>query len=477
MFGFPTRVRNLYLAEPRKRNSDDWQVVDRQLDLAVATFAPHAETVWDKELHTAVGLANFIPRVGRPPAADPRPLGQVHPITVCHRCRSVGHQDASNPAMACPECSAAGEDFASIQLAEPTGFRSAYWPEDYDGESTRGQRSSTPRITPDRSEMAQVDVGAARAHSGPCDLFVINDKGGSLYHFAPAMDGKSWIDVDLWEENQQSGRFRLPGIQHGQAERVALGMAKKTDALLVGPKIWPDGLDLLPFDPGRRGAWYSLGFLLRIVATRQLDIDVEELNVGYSVRQVDGRTLVDVFLSDQLENGAGYSSHLGRATELRKLLDGTDDYIAQSLAQPPHDQCDSSCYRCLRDYYNSMFHPLLDWRLGRDLLDLLLGRPFDTTRWNDIEYLLAKSFTEDFDGDCISLDGGVSAIKTRDKILIVRHPFESPTLDNDYENVHLCARIDSAIVDAEDQGSDRQIRFVSSFDLQRRPGWVLATIT
>ena len=472
MFGFPTRVRNLYLEKPWKRNSEDWRAVDRQLDLAVATFAPQAETVWDKELHTAVGLANFIPGV-RGPQPDPYPLGHVHPITVCHRCRSVGHQHGPNPPVACPECSAAGEEFSSIKLAEPNGFRSAYRPEDYDGDYTRGQRSSAPRITPDRSQMAQVDIGAARAHSGPCDLYFINDNGGSLYRFAPARD-KSWIDVDLWKENKESGRFWLPSISENEAREVALGMAKKTDALLVGPRDWPVGLDLLPFDAGRRGAWYSFGFLLRIVATRQLDIGLEELNVGYSVRQVDDRPVVDVFLSDQLENGAGYSTRLGGATELNDLLDGTDDYVARTLARPPHDQCESSCYQCLRDYFNSMYHPLLDWRLGRDLLDLVLGRPLDTGRWEDAEQSLAKSFTEDFEGHPISLDGKVSAIATGSNVLIVRHPFESPTHDDDYENVHLSARLDSAVVDAESQAGGRQIRFVSSFDLQRRPGWVLA---
>ncbi|MEO2158647.1 MAG: helicase-related protein, partial [bacterium] len=54
MFGFPTRVRNLYLDAPRTLDRGEWNVVDRQLDLAISSFAPEAETVWDKELHTAV---------------------------------------------------------------------------------------------------------------------------------------------------------------------------------------------------------------------------------------------------------------------------------------------------------------------------------------------------------------------------------------------------------------------------------------
>jgi hypothetical protein len=476
MFGFPTRVRNLYLKEPWRSDPDDWETVDRQLDLAVATFAPNAQSVWDKELHTAVGVANYIPRPGSRPTADRDPLGQRFQITVCHRCRSVGHSTGAAGSTACPECAAVGSDFGSITLAEPNGFRSTYRPDDYDGEYTRGQRSSTPRITPDVNRLRPASIGNAIAHSGPSDLYFINDNGGSMYRFAPDKNRTSWIDVDLWEENQNSGRFSLPNIDTDATEEVALGMIKKTDAFLVGPMDHPDGLDLLPFDPGRRGAWYSFGFLLRKVACQQLDIDVEELNVGYSVRQVDGGMRVEAFLSDQLENGAGYATHLGKVPELQKLLDGADNHVNAQLAQHPHDQCDSSCYGCLRDYFNSMFHNLLDWRLGRDVLDIIRGRALNTVWWGSLEASLAKSFSVDFEGDQISLAGGVEAVKTRTKILIVRHPFELPTIDHDFENLGLTDRLEEAVVDAEGQLGDRQIRFVSSFDLQRRPGWVLSTM-
>lgn len=156
-------------------------------------------------------------------------------------------------------------------------------------------------------------------------------------------------------------------------------MVKKTDVLLLGCGRTIPGLDLRPYDPGRRGAWYSLGFLLRAEAARQLDIGTGELTVGYSVRHLDGRTHVKVFLADALENGAGYCTRLGLPSELARLLDGTDRFGGE-LSKPPHDECDSSCPDCLRDFTNLVFHPLLDWRLGRDLLDLLLGRALDTDR-------------------------------------------------------------------------------------------------
>ena len=211
------------------------------------------------------------------------------------------------------------------------------------------------------------------------------------------------------------------------------------------------------------------------MAATQLDIDIEDLNVGYSVRHVGEKQVAEVFLSDQLENGAGYSNYLGKKENLKALLEGTDVYISGELSQSPHNGCDSSCYQCLRDYYNAMYHPLLDWRLGRDLLDLLLGRDLNLNRWEESEQSLTKSFAEELAGDPINLDGSVSAIKTGGKLLIVRHPFESPTNGHEFQNLFLSARLDGAVIDAETLFPDSEIRFVSSFDLQRRPGWVLAT--
>src|SRR5262249_43540897 len=57
MFGFPTRARLLYHSTPRS-----WpprHVVDRDLELAVSLFAPGAETVKERTIHTAIGVGYY----------------------------------------------------------------------------------------------------------------------------------------------------------------------------------------------------------------------------------------------------------------------------------------------------------------------------------------------------------------------------------------------------------------------------------
>ena len=65
MFGFPTRSRYLYHRRPKAPYP--WPpggVIDRDLAIAVSSFAPGGQVVKDKAIHTAVGVASWVPRGG-----------------------------------------------------------------------------------------------------------------------------------------------------------------------------------------------------------------------------------------------------------------------------------------------------------------------------------------------------------------------------------------------------------------------------
>ena len=94
------------------------------------------------------------------------------------------------------------------------------------------------------------------------------------------------------------------------------------------------------------------------------------------------------------------------------------------------------------NFTNLIFHPLLDWRLGRDLLDIVLGRDLDTDRWLHDEEVLATTFADDFFGSPVRLDGGAWAINGDRSVVVVRHPFESPTEAADPEHLALTERMD-----------------------------------
>lgn len=73
----------------------------------------------------------------------------------------------------------------------------------------------------------------------------------------------------------------------------------------------------------------------------------------------------EIFVYDTLPGGAGFSSQLvERSVELFER--------ALQLMKTCPQNCDASCYRCLRSFKNKFEHSLLDRHVGAELLEYLL---------------------------------------------------------------------------------------------------------
>jgi hypothetical protein len=219
----------------------------------------------------------------------------------------------------------------------------------------------------------------------------------------------------------------------------ALGSIKRTDLLVLGLRVAPPTLD---FDPRRvegRAALYSLGFLLRRAAAVLLDINEWELRVGLRVvRNAQGNVVGQVFLSDALENGAGYCSQFATPAAMERLLrfvsdpafrlrpsDNCNTFLAPIIAARHADECRTSCHGCLRDYSNLAWHNILDWRMALDVARLALdgNAPVDITtpHWQPLvaaattPYFHALGWTE------ITL-GGLPAARSGGRGELIVHP-------------------------------------------------------
>jgi Lhr-like helicase len=461
MFGFPSRVRHLHHAAPRGSTWPPSDVVDRQLRIAVSQFAPGAETVKEGALHTAVGVVAYEP--GYTPRSVDQPLGEPLRLAYCRRCLYTDREPESVYGQ-CPECGEVAPDFRVLDVRQPLGFRTNWVPRDYDGTVGHAGFGSVPRIVPGPLLKA-VCVANTRARSGSGAVHVVNDNGGRLFHFAPVLGYDGWWSLDLLDDPGRGNVWLPPesAFDRGRFVEVALGEVHHTDSLLLRIDAVPDGW-AAHLDPreglyqARRAAWYSLAATLQIAAARHLDVRPAELETG--LRISDGH--VEVFLADALENGAGYATHLGREEELVQLLSSARTLV-QLWASPEHAQrCDASCYDCLRDYDNTQLHGLLDWRLGRDLLLLLLGEEPDLRSIVAASKDAAQGFASDVAGHLVVLDGQ-PVLRSDTRALVLLHPLEP----DDPRNV---PRTCSLAFDLE--GEVDLLRGVTYFDLQRRPGWV-----
>lgn len=479
MFGFPSSVRYLHLDRPRQ--SYPWPpkgIVDRELSMAVSQFAPLSEVVRDGQVHTVVGITAFKPR--RPkPVALPDPLGPERRTAICGACSFLEeatevHEDVGQ----CPRCGAGTSRFRMVNLREPLGFRSAD-PMDFDGNFSWSPRAMAARVLTDLGELAVTTHSGAQIYSGAGARYVINDNSGKQFSLRRSAGQDDWggyvsdaaIDKGLVLASQATG----------EPITVALGAVQPTDFMFVGPgsptdshcglrlnlvsdQLQPSGAGDLA--EGRRAAWYSLAFLMRTVAAEHLDIQPLELTAGIYAGLTAGQLTTFAFLADTLENGAGFSTHLGSSEQFPHLLTEVEGYLRE-LGQPNHAaECSSSCYKCLRDYGNMAYHALLDWRLAGDLYNVLFGDGLTTD--DGREKRAVQRWAEAYGAEPVTGLGAAAAMFDQPRYgcftVIARHPLEAA------DRNLIAPRLAAAAAAAKDRHPNSDgIIFVDTFTLDRDP--------
>jgi hypothetical protein len=136
-----------------------------------------------------------------------------------------------------------------------------------------------------------------------------------------------------------------------------------------------------------KAAWESIAEIVGKSITIREDIEPNEISVGRRFilsEDALGAPLNTwgLIVSDNLDNGAGYASAYSSAAQFRRLLESAQNTLGKFFQESGHaGSCTTSCQHCLRHYGNRLNHQALDWRLGLDMTEALLGhrQTFDLT--------------------------------------------------------------------------------------------------
>lgn len=174
---------------------------------------------------------------------------------------------------------------------------------------------------------------------------------------------------------------------------------------------------------------------LRLAATATLDMEEDDLHIVHLPRG-DGR--VDSFLYDPMPGGSGL---------LEQMLERWPELVEmgrRALKECPA-QCQKSCYDCLRSYYNTFHHGLLDRNIAKRIMGEFGKRPKfassappllpetkeEDKGTNPPEKILAK----------ILRDRGFPQFATQKQIPLSTSTIKSTTPDFYYENSSASIRI------------------------------------
>lgn len=151
------------------------------------------------------------------------------------------------------------------------------------------------------------------------------------------------------------------------ARHIVLGTDFITDIALFSIHV-SSPLSLKPGHTPTVVALRTVSEALAIAACRLLEIEPGEIMAEFRPALTPGGKTgleAEIFLYDTLSGGAGFSSQLAnRRSDLFEL--------ALKLMENCPENCDASCYRCLRSFKNKFEHTLLDRHVGSELLKYLL---------------------------------------------------------------------------------------------------------
>ena len=226
----------------------------------------------------------------------------------------------------------------------------------------------------------------------------------------------------------------------GTTRHIVLGTDFITDIALFSMDVATP----LRLRPGQYPTDVSLRTVSEALAkavSQLLEIEPGELMAEYRPSLTpEGREglKAEIFLYDTLPGGAGFASQLVECgTELFQR--------ALRLVEACPENCDASCYRCLRSFNNKFEHRLLDRHVAAELLEYLLTGTlpeFDEQRLRNSTSLLYRDLsrqgdrTVNFEADVEVTVEGVGKVEV--PILAVKNTGErfaialSGALTNDY---------------------------------------------
>ena len=482
MFGFPTGVRLLYHQLPQTANWPPTSgIVDRDIEIAISQFAPGSETIKDKKIHTSIGIVSYKREGGTIVTESGIAHNRLIPIGFCANCKAIFESSIENETN-CRICGS--EEYKRIQAIEPKGFLTNFKPDDAQESFNWTPRATYSRLPSDESGGLQARLNFRWGTESKLRLFSINTNNDRLFALQKDRKSEALVSAEVCRGlagKNDTYNFNEESDLVGDTHEVALYAAKTTDVLLIELDEIP--VDVMPNQRNEywRAALYSFGFLLRQFAASQLDISPDELRVELRPMPEGETQKQQVFLADNLANGAGYCRHLGELNAagepsrliklLRDMINPRKGFAGELITHG--EDCDSSCYSkgCMRDYSNMPYHPFLDWRLGLDVASLCLNKDYqmDLNKgyWSSLVDRVKKNLVELLRGLEYDNRYGIPVfdLQEQKKAFILHHPLAST--EKDWVERHY------ARVFADFNRAGIEVKFINIFDVIRRVSLVM----
>ncbi len=332
-YGFPVDLVELLIYDKNGFENKKYDLT-RDLRIAISEYAPDSEIIVDKNKYTSKYIN--LPKINALPK---------HYFSICSNCGRVNVFLSKKDDCKCNYCEnnivARDTDYYVVPIY---GFKT-------------GKTKDSTRMKPKRSYSGEVlYLGGGRKNedtvslnsiisietSADDELLVMNR---SYFYLCPDC---GYSEIAKGNNNPEKKmvkhvRYDLQKCHNEELNRIRLGHSFRTDvARLSIPRL--DYGDGISYCRAISFMYAILEGISRVFEIERNDIDgIVEKNIYYNS--------YDVLLFDNVPGGAG---HVKRLLDKRTFIAA----LRAALDVVSHNCCDekSSCYNCLRNYYNQHYH-------------------------------------------------------------------------------------------------------------------------
>jgi ATP-dependent helicase YprA (DUF1998 family) len=375
-YAFPRDLSSLYIEgwDKNAREIVEKQKPQLEINRALSEYAPGKQIVVDKKTYRIGGI--FVPHPKNPlkPANDLE-VESLKAVTYCESCLYIALDEANGD-----ECPVCNYQLRKSPFLRPTGFSPERGREVNEGDN---DQEFTYAIPPQLPLPVSGDQIKWNSYEGTTRLSYSNTLNEKLIVMNKGTDGKKGFEIcgdcgAIWPygENKDKKVHDVPYLLkkkygqkqyqcRGETREVFLGNVFHSDLLLLRLQFGEE----VEFEVDRQ--WVhdglkTLGEAIVLAATRVLDIDYNELSAGYRLLPQNIGGGADIYLFDTLSGGAGYAHVAGLV--LPEIISEAFHILSDC-----ENDCETSCYKCLRHYANQFYHNELNRFLALEILDYIVN--------------------------------------------------------------------------------------------------------
>lgn len=369
-YSFPRNIVNFWIEDI---NGIVKESPERSIDVALSEYAPGRSIVVNKQTYISGGLFDYYTKFQKDKrfkaAEQWLELDEYKKTVQCCSNKTCGWFGIDEDIDSCPLC---GSSIEEHSMVKPWGFAAREGrniPETQDSQEMSYASEPSYSSMPSGNHMKSVGKsGHLRIENRENQkLVIINkgpaDEGFELCNECGAIESATSSSV---ERQNRKRPYRIPFMKDDamkcrhEYQNIYLGYEFNTDMMVLEIKLDGRKLDL--------SAFYTIWLIpalttfseaLALAASRELDVEFNDMKSGYRIRTAGNQLYADVYLYDSLSSGAGYA---GRVTEFIDSLMRKMEEIMNNCT------CSKACPNCLQHFGNQREKENLDRYIGIDFL-------------------------------------------------------------------------------------------------------------